>query len=94
LNLVAKEGPLVNERDGVVMLSQQAGAWDEMGGYALGINPFDVSATASALGRALDMPRADRAEVAAGLRQAAGGRSPLDWFDDQLAHAAMAESSR
>jgi trehalose 6-phosphate synthase len=26
LNLVAKEGPLVNERDGVVMLSQQAGA--------------------------------------------------------------------
>jgi trehalose 6-phosphate synthase len=87
LNLVAKEGPLVNERDGVVVLSEQAGAWDELGGHALGVNPFDVSATATALARALDMPAAARARMAAEVRQAAGDRSPLDWFDAQLANA-------
>ena len=50
LNLVAKEGPLVNERDGVLVLSHQAGAWDELGGHAIGVNPFDVTGTARALG--------------------------------------------
>jgi trehalose 6-phosphate synthase len=88
LNLVAKEGPLVNEHDGVVVLSRRAGAWDELGAHALGVNPFDVAATATALGRALDMPAPERAEMAVELRSAAGTRSPLDWFDAQLAHAA------
>src|SRR5205807_1302949 len=34
LNLVAKEGPLVNERDGVLVLSREAGAWDALGDHA------------------------------------------------------------
>ncbi len=50
LNLVAKEGPLVNERDGVLVLSHQAGAWDELADHAVGINPFDVSGTACGAG--------------------------------------------
>lgn len=89
LNLVAKEGPLVNDREGVVVLSHRAGAWDELGGHTLGVNPFDVSATAAALARALDLPGPERADMAAGARQAAGTRSPLEWFDDQLSHAAI-----
>jgi len=87
LNLVAKEGPLVNERDGALVLSRQAGAWDELGQHALGVNPFDVSGTASALGKALDLSLAERAERAAGLRKAVLATSPLDWFDDQTANA-------
>ena len=58
LNLVAKEGAAVNERDGVVVLSREAGAWDELGDASVSINPFDVSGTADALHQALTMPAA------------------------------------
>jgi trehalose 6-phosphate synthase len=92
LNLVAKEGPIVNERDGALVLSRQAGAWDQLGQHAIGVNPFDVSGTAAALGQALDFSAAERAERAAGLRKAVLAASPLDWFDDQTANAASAVS--
>ena len=58
MNLVAKEGPLVNRSDGVLVLSREAGAWEELeldGGGALGVNPFDVAGTADALHDALTM---------------------------------------
>lgn len=87
LNLVAKEGPLVNERDGVLVLSCEAGAWAELGELALGVNPFDVSATAAAMAQALDTSSGDRARTASALRSAAGARTPLDWFDDLVASA-------
>jgi trehalose 6-phosphate synthase len=93
LNLVAKEGPLVNERDGVLVLSRNAGAWDELGGHAIGVNPFDVSGTAGALDGALRMPIEERAERSAGLRSAASAVSPLDWFDSQLSRAAFPDGS-
>lgn len=89
LNLVAKEGPLLNRRDGVVVLSTEAGAWDELAGAgAIGVNPFDVAATADALHAALTMPAAERADRAARLRAAAGARTPADWLAEQLAAAA------
>jgi trehalose 6-phosphate synthase len=87
LNLVAKEGPVVNECDSTLVLSREAGAWTELSKHAIGINPFDISATAGALGQALDRNPDERARAAAGLRDAALARSPLDWFDDLLAHA-------
>jgi trehalose 6-phosphate synthase len=88
LNLVVKEGPLVNQRNAVVVLSQQAGAWDEVGAHTIGVNPFDVSGMAKALARALDIAPEDRAEQAEGLRKAIEARSPEDWFEDQRAAAA------
>ncbi len=84
LNLVAKEGPTLNERDGVLVLSRESGAWDEMGEAALGINPFDITGTADTLARALSMGRRERAERASRLRAASEGRSPEDWLEDQL----------
>ena len=42
LNLVAKEAPLVNDRAGVLVLSRSAGAFDELGEWAIGIDPGDV----------------------------------------------------
>jgi trehalose 6-phosphate synthase len=85
LNLVAKEGPLLNTRDGVLVLSREAGAWTELKHGALTINPFDVTATTEALAFALGMSDEDRRERAARLRVAAGRRSPQDWLDDQVA---------
>ena len=60
LNLVAKEAPLVNERDGVLMLSENAGAHEELGDWALTVNPFDIEAQAEAIYQALEMPREER----------------------------------
>jgi trehalose 6-phosphate synthase len=90
LNLVAKEGSLLNTVDGVLVLSRQAGAWEELwlGGVgALGVNPFDVTATAEALHTALSMAPAERAERAAALRAAVRARTSADWWADQLAAA-------
>jgi trehalose 6-phosphate synthase len=90
LNLVAKEGPLLNTADGVLVLSRQAGAWEELaldGDGALGVNPFDVAGTADALQAALSMDGPTRAARAAALRAAVRGRTAADWWADQLAAA-------
>jgi trehalose 6-phosphate synthase len=60
LNLVAKEAPLVNTRDGVLVLSENAGAHEELGEWALTVNPFDVWGQAQALHEALSMEPAER----------------------------------
>jgi trehalose 6-phosphate synthase len=62
LNLIAKEAPLVNERDGVLILSENTGSHEELGDWALTVNPFDVSGQADALHRALTMPLEERRE--------------------------------
>jgi len=84
LNLVAKEGPLTNTRDGVLALSREAGAFDELGSAALEVNPFDVSGTAAVLAEALDMDEGQRAARARELRKVISSRRPADWLDDQL----------
>ena len=85
LNLVAKEGPMVNERDGQLVLSTEAGAWAEMSGAADGISPFDINQTCDALEAALDRPADERRIRADRLRLAAEARTPADWLTDQLA---------
>ena len=85
LNLVATEGALVNERDGLVLLSPEAGAWAELEGAVRRVHPYDVSGTADALAAALDATPDERASEAAELRRRAGLRTPADWLDDQLA---------
>jgi len=87
MNLVAKEGPLANTRDGVLALSREAGAFAELGPGALAVNPFDVSGTAAVLDRALSMSAGERASRAALLRSLVTARRPRDWLDDQLAAA-------
>ena len=87
LNLVAKEGALLNRRDGVLCLSRGAGSFDEMGEVAVEIHAFDLLQGASALHTALTMPAAERAARAQRLRELAAGRTPARWLEDLLAHA-------
>jgi trehalose 6-phosphate synthase len=84
LNLVAKEAALVNDRQAVLVLSRNAGCWEELGDASLVVNPFDVTATARALEEALDMTAAERQEKAAAWRKAVDARTPLDWFQEML----------
>ncbi|MGH2842556.1 MAG: alpha,alpha-trehalose-phosphate synthase (UDP-forming) [Solirubrobacteraceae bacterium] len=84
MNLVAKEGPLVNGRAGVSILSENTGAHAELGEFALSVNPFDIQALADSLHAALTMPAAERRRRHAGLRAAITARNPGDWIDEQL----------
>jgi len=85
MNLVAKEGPLVNERDGVSILGENTGAHEELGEFALSVNPFDVQELADAIHSALTMSATRRAERAAGLKEIVTSRDPGDWIDEQIA---------
>jgi trehalose 6-phosphate synthase len=85
LNLVAKEAPLVNERDGVVILSQNAGAWEELGRWAVTVDPFDVEGQAEAIHTALKLPAAERAERAGAIRSHVREHDLAAWLQAQLA---------
>jgi trehalose 6-phosphate synthase len=86
LNLVAKEGPLVNRRDGVVVLSPEAGAYDELQDAALPVHPYDIEQGAAAVHAALTMPTDERAKRAAELRRLAARHTPATWCAELLAH--------
>jgi trehalose 6-phosphate synthase len=85
MNLVAKEGPLVNERNGVSVLSENTGAHEELGEFALSVNPFDIQETADSIHAALTMDAAERERRMKGLQATVTARDPGDWIDDQLA---------
>jgi len=84
MNLVAKEGPLVNERNGVSILSENTGAHEELGEFALSVNPFDIQELADSIHAALTMAPAERERRARGLKAIVDRRDPGDWIDDQL----------
>jgi trehalose 6-phosphate synthase len=84
LNLVAKEGPMVNERNGALVLSSEAGVWAELAEVAVGVHPLDIVETADAMADALSWDTGRRADHAAALRAAALRRTPRDWLDDLI----------
>jgi trehalose 6-phosphate synthase len=84
LNLVAKEAPLVNERDGVVILSENAGAHEELGDWVLTVNPFDVAGQADAIHRALEMPADERRERLDAIRLWVREHDLEAWLNVQL----------
>jgi len=85
MNLVAKEAPAVSTRDGVVMLSENTGAHEELGDCALTVNPFDIQEQADAIHRALTMDPEERRLRAERLREIVRKRNPRVWIEEQLA---------
>lgn len=84
MNLVAKEGPVVNRRDGVLLLSETTGAAEELMDGAIAINPYDLVGMAQAMERALTMPRPERQRRIAFLRDQIQGNPIHRWVHDQL----------
>jgi trehalose 6-phosphate synthase len=84
MNLVAKEGPILSDAGCALVLSWETGAAAELAADALMINPFDVSATADALHKALEMPDTERIRRAAALAEAGAALPPTEWFAEQL----------
>jgi trehalose 6-phosphate synthase len=85
LNLVAKEAPLVNTRDGVVVLSENAGAIEELGEWVVPVDPRDLDGHVAALERALALPAAERARRADAIRAQVRSHDLDAWAEAQLA---------
>ena len=88
MNLVAKEAPAVNTRDGVLMLSENTGSHEELADCALSVNPFDIQEQADAIYRALTMDPEEKRLRAQRLKEIIYSRNPGDWVDEQLADIA------
>jgi trehalose 6-phosphate synthase len=84
MNLVAKESAVVNEKNGVLILSENAGAHEELGEHALTVNPFDLDEQAEAIYEALTMPEGERRRRAEALRETVVSNTIEDWVEAQM----------
>jgi trehalose 6-phosphate synthase len=84
MNLVSKEGPLVNKGDGVVILSEMAGSFEQLEEHILHVSPTDLEGTVRALHHALTMPRQERRRHAAALRKLIEEQDIVHWLEAQF----------
>ena len=84
MNLVAKEAALVNECDGVLALSENTGAFEELGQHAVALHPFDIQQQADALFEALTMDRAERRERRDACATIVRDNDVAKWLREQL----------
>ena len=84
MNLVSKEGPLVNNRDGVLILSELAGSFEQLQEFVLPVSPADLEGTVRALHQALTMPEDERRTRAEGLRKQVEDYDIVRWLEAQF----------
>ena len=84
MNLVAKESVVINEKNGVLILSENAGAHEELGEHAITVNPFDLDEQADAIHEALTMPGEERRRRAEALRETVASNTIEDWVEAQM----------
>jgi trehalose 6-phosphate synthase len=84
MNLVAKEGCLINERHGVMILSEGAGAASQLGTDAILVSPTDVEGTADAIYEAITMPHHLRRHRAEALKKSVEADDVAKWFREQM----------
>jgi trehalose 6-phosphate synthase len=94
MNLVAMEGPVLNRRQGVLVLSRNAGAFGRLGRYAVPVNPFDLREMSDALQTALEMPFDERTRRARGLSRLVLSNPPARWVREQLEDLEQARHRR
>ncbi|MBN1862741.1 MAG: trehalose-6-phosphate synthase [Dehalococcoidales bacterium] len=94
MNLVAKEGPTVNNRDGVLILSESVGACEQLGEHALTVAPADLEGTTQALYTALTMPADERQERARALKKSIEAEDITDWLLHLLGDAVSLAEER
>ena len=84
LNLVVKEGALVNRSDGVIVLSENAGAHEELHQHVLSINPFDIEAMASAMHQGIVMSVEERRRLNEAAREVVRANDITRWITRQV----------
>ena len=94
LNLVAKEAPLVNARDGTLVLSRTAGAYEELSAWVVPVDPLDVDGQAKALQRAIELRPEARRALLADLRAHVRQHDLEAWASRELAELDARAPSR
>ncbi len=84
MNLVAKEAALVNRGDGVLALSENAGAYEELGEFAVTLHPFDIQQQADAMYGALTMDADERRHRMAAAAAQVRDHDVAEWLGGQL----------
>jgi trehalose 6-phosphate synthase len=93
LNLVTKEAFLVNQQDGALVLSENTGAHEELGEWAITVNPIDVSGQADALYEALMLDPDERRRRGDAIREQVRTHDIRAWVGAQLADLDAVRSS-
>jgi trehalose 6-phosphate synthase len=84
MNIVPKEASVVNEQNGVLVLSVNAGCYDELKDYSLNVNPFDITETADAFYQAVKMGEEERKKRQEGLKEIIKKRTIYHWISEQF----------
>jgi trehalose 6-phosphate synthase len=84
MNLVAKEGPIVNTKNGTVILSESVGAYDQLKRGVLAVSPTDIEGTAQAMYKALTMTQQEREQRATLLRETIEREDITNWLETQF----------
>ena len=84
----------MNRRDGVVVLSRNAGAFERLEKHVLAVSPFDIEEMADALHAGLSMPANERATMARGVRRVVASHPMSRWVGRQLADLERAAAGR
>jgi len=94
MNLVSKEGAVLNQRQGVIILSVGAGAYQELRGAVLPVNPLDVVETAETILQALELGDRKRRALAKAAREVVQANTSFKWFLQQMRALRMVERLR
>jgi trehalose 6-phosphate synthase len=94
MNLVCKEGAVLNRRDGVVILSVTAGAYQEMRGTVMPVNPLDIAETADAIHTALQTGERKRKSMGRAAREVVEANTSFKWFLQQMRALRRVEKQR
>jgi trehalose 6-phosphate synthase len=84
MNLVSKEGPLVNKGDGVLVLSETAGSAEQLGEFTLNVAPTDLEGTVRALHAGLTMAPDERRRRAYALKKLIEEEDISFWLESQF----------
>ena len=84
MNLVAKEGPVVNNRDGVLVLSHSSGVYQQLSDGAISVSPTDIEGTMEALHQAITMSAEDRKARAARMLNSVCREDINHWLYQQM----------
>ena len=83
-NLVAKEGPVVNARDGILVLSNSSGVYRQLAGGAISVSPTDIEGTMEALYQAITMSPEERKKWATNLSDSICREDINHWIYQQM----------
>ena len=84
MNLVAKEGPVVNNRNGVLVLSHSSGVYQQLSDGAISVSPTDIEGTMEALHQAITMSAEDRKARAARMLSSVCREDINHWLYQQM----------